>query len=110
MTKLESGIAIHHVSGLRLGFAVGFMEAVQITSIQARSCNPQSPSYRQIEVPGNDWPVINAHGGRIDTSSSRRETIISMCSHHRIKSRMPNGEDSRDEKSFRVPSGNYVQG
>lgn len=38
------------------------MEAVQITSTQARSCNPQNPSYRQIEVPGNEWPVINAHG------------------------------------------------
>lgn len=38
------------------------MEAGQITSNQARSCNPQNPSYRQIRVLGNDWPVINAHG------------------------------------------------
>lgn len=90
MTKLEVGIAIHHVSGLRLRFAAGFREAVQITSIQARSCNPQNPSYRQMELPGNDWPVISAHGGgRIDTSSSRRETIKAMCSHHR---EIPNDE------------------
>lgn len=62
VTILEAGIVIHHVSGLRLRFAAGFMEAAQITSIQARSCNPQYLSYGQIEVPGNDWPVINGHG------------------------------------------------
>lgn len=50
------------------------MESTQITSIQARLCNPQNPSYRKIEVTGNDRPVIYAHGeNRYETN--RRETI-----------------------------------
>lgn len=77
MAKLTAGIATHHVSGLCLRFAAGFMEAWPDNVNPSPIMQPPEPQLlTDLKCQVIDWPVMNVHGGggRIDTSSSRRET------------------------------------
>lgn len=64
MAKLTAGIATHHVSGLCLRFAAGFMEAWPDNVNPSPIMQPPEPQLlTDLKCQVIDWPVMNVHGG-----------------------------------------------
>lgn len=109
LTKLESGIAIHHLFRSKAWICSrvygGCADNVNSSPIMQP---PERQLSTDLEVAENDWTSHKCT--LIDTSSSGRETMMAMCSHHKEYPEWRIAKTPGMNSHFGYHLVNYVQG